>query len=116
VRVALNPSRQKPVWHPTSRKFPRDQAQKTSTAPTLLELSGCRLGNSPCSDNPVAMSRVLQKSPVFSRIAERVYRTGSLCLVLDKLDGVAGVVADERERNARVVVEFKDYFHAIGLQ
>ena len=40
----------------------------------------------------------------------------SLCLVLDKLDGVAGVVADERERSARVVVEFKDYFHTLGLQ
>jgi hypothetical protein len=44
------------------------------------------------------------------------FRTGSLCLVLDKLDGVAGVVADERERSARVVVEFKDYFHTLGLQ
>ena len=64
----------------------------------------------------VAMSRVVQKSPAFFRIAESVYRTGSLCLVLDKLDGVAGVVAHERERNARVVVEFKDYFHTIGLQ
>jgi len=57
-----------------------------------------------------------KKSPVFSRIAERVYRTGSWCLILDKLDGVAGVVAHERERSARVVAEFKDYFHTLGLQ
>jgi hypothetical protein len=31
------------------------------------------------------------KVACFPRIAERVYRTGSLCLVLDKLDSVAGV-------------------------
>ena len=65
------------------------------------------LGNSPCSDNDVA---------VCSRIAAPICRTGSLCLVLDKLDGVAGVVAHERERSARGVVELKDYFHTLGLQ